>query len=188
MENKMTAQQAKETADDINKTVANAQLEMVFGQIRKKVALGEYKFSNSGSLMKETVAELKELGYTYEEGGRMNETDYNITWKDAIAKPKGRLFYAASPYTPTDLEFLKDLMIDFDIVCWGGGKHWSTDLTDVVVVYEGGVRGPAAWYCLNDSHRWAHGNYTAYKETYSNEEFKEMIAETKINNIKNGYQ
>jgi hypothetical protein len=188
MENKMTAQQAKETSDAINKTIADAELTMLLSQIKGYVEKGRYSYGGSGSLMPETIASIKELGYKFETGGRMNEVDYDISWKDIIVKAKGRLFYAKSPYAPTDFEFTEKLMRDFDIVSWGGsGKHWSTDFTDVVVVYEGGVRGPADWFYLNDQRRWAHGQYTAYKETYSNEEFREMVAETKRNNTKNGY-
>lgn len=184
MENKLTAKEAKEIADTINQTKVNDELALTLELIKRRVDKGEYMLSGAGSLMKETINELNELGYTYEEGGRMNEIDHNISWKELIKKPKTNLFYKESPYTKTDLEFLKALMTNYPNAYWGG-KDWSTAFTDVVVVFESGVKGPAAWYYLNDSHRWAHGAYTAYKETYDNIEFGEMVLQTYKLNEKN---
>lgn len=78
---KISAKEAKASSDMINSIKKTSEIAIVFKNIKDKSDKGEYNYSGSGSLMAETINKLIELGYHYERGGRMNEVDYNITWK-----------------------------------------------------------------------------------------------------------
>jgi lipopolysaccharide biosynthesis glycosyltransferase len=185
----ITAIEAKQKADNRNDEIHLGELKQILKAIENESTKGNYSFSNSGSVSLKTIDKIKELGYNFETGGRMNEIEYVISWAKAvepalitIVKPK--LFYSDEGIIKlaTDKKpFVEDLIKRYDNVCWGGAKskHWSTSsFDDVVVVFEAGIRGPADWFFVNDKDRWVHGGYTAYKETYSDIEFEDMIKTT----------
>lgn len=187
----ITAIEAKTMADDRNNKAHLAELNQVTRSIEGESAKGNYNFSNSGSISIKTIDKLKQLGYNVETSSHMNESNYSITWLKAVepvsvAKPK--LFYSntglfgvAKKFADDKIPFVKALIKQFDNVCWGGinSKHWSSSsFNDVVVVYEAGIRGPADWFFVNDENKWCHGGYSAYKETYSDIEFEDMIKTT----------
>ena len=77
---KITAEQAKKNADEINEIKHTAQLSGILSQIESLSNEGKYSINISVSLMQETIKELKLLGFNVERGGRMNEEDYSISW------------------------------------------------------------------------------------------------------------
>lgn len=79
-----------------------------------------------------------------------------------------------------DQQFIDYLCAKYDHVCRGGtnSKHWScmNSTENDVIVYQVGIKGPADWF-YKKNNVWHHGGYTAYKETYTNYGFEEMIIE-----------
>lgn len=200
---KNLALELKKIADDMNTSKSSAELDTIISIVRQQAEQGKYSYSGSGELMKETIQFIKDLGFKIEFGGRMNETDYEISWKDLSSPvevvkepepPKQKLFYADGVIgkglmsREAYVDYVNGLIERFDNVSWGGvgSKHWSTDFSDVVVVYEKGIRGPADWFYLNKDHKWAHGGYSGYKTTYTNAEFLEMIVKILEHNKKYG--
>jgi hypothetical protein len=181
-----TASMSKKIADEINEAIHNEEFNMIIKLINTEAQNGLYSYSGSGSLSLKTVDKLKELGYSVETGSHMNEDHYNIDWKKAsdiieIKETKIKNFYVNGDETMIKKSsFVNDLIRRYDNVCWGGveSKHWSmSSYNDVVVVYETGIRGPADWFYVNHEYKWAHGGYTGYHETYTDEEFEKMIKE-----------
>lgn len=187
----INAQSLKNAADNFNNKKFNTEYSTLLVELGKRAEAGKYNYHGIGDLMPETIKALKELGLKLEFGGRMNEPDYQISWKDGktIAikvenENDVKIFYADGVIGKGILSkeayiaYVNELIERFDNLCWGGrvSKHWSTEFTDVVVVYEAGVKGPADWFYLNKEHKWAHGGYTANKQTYTNSEFLQMIS------------
>ena len=187
---KITAKEAKEQADAINAIATEHQLEYITKLITEATAIGNYNTTYNKTITTDARKTLIDLGFKIESGGRYNETEYIISWNQPEVKKeeikKSKLFYTdgiigkglmdAKQY----VDYVESLIERFENVSWGGvdGKFWSTDFSDVVVVLEKGIKGPADWFYLNKEHKWAHGGYTSYKETYTNAEF--LIYITKI--------
>ena len=77
----INAAEAKRISDGINKTKHENELKRVLEGIAKRAKSGDYAYYGDGTLMNETAIVLAELGYNVENGGRMNEHEYVITWK-----------------------------------------------------------------------------------------------------------
>ena len=179
----ISAKSAKEKADDINNKIFNAQIEYITKLIKEAVERGEYRITYDKDILKKTNDTLIDSGFKIESGGRYNEIKYVISWNQPEIKKEekkeSKLFYADGIIgkglmdTKQYVDYVESLIERFENVSWGGvdGKFWSTEYSDVVVVLEKGVKGPADWFYLNKDHKWAHGGYTAHKETYTNAEF-----------------
>ncbi len=192
---KITAKEAKEQADNINIIGVSHQLEFIYKLIKEASARGEYNVTYTKSIYKEANDILKESGFIIESGGRMNEVEHVISWKqiepEKVEIKKIPLKFYTDGVIGKGLiseeqyrDYVNSLIERFENVSWGGEGTFSTDFTDVVVVLERGVRGPSDWFYLNKDHKWAHGGYTAYKETYTNSEFLIYIAKILEHNKK----
>lgn len=186
----VTAYEMKKIADEAKAKLVNNDISNIMDSILEKAESGEHSLSVD-KLSNDVRIKLRELGYTIESGGRMNEIEYIIRWDDIVETPstvsivKSELFYKDGIIgkglmsKEMYIKYIEDIMMRFDNVCWGGPQSkysGATNYIDVVVVYEKGIRGPADWFYLNKDHKWAHGGYTGYKHTYTNTEFLEMIA------------
>lgn len=187
----ITATWARETSTAILGVKLQEQLTECFEAIKNSVS------NNSDSVTVDlyadnlTIKELEKRGFTVKTVSDQRDGSFTtISWcetplaEEPVVEFEKKKFYKDGIIgkglmsEESYKEYVESIIARFENVCWGGNgcEYFSTDFTDVVVVYQAGVRGPADWYYLNKEHRWAHGGYTGYKETYSNSEFLEMIS------------
>ena len=191
-----TAKDAKEHSDKVNNVLMNSEISIITELIKEASTRGEYNVVFQRTLMIETAKCLEEAGFKIEDKGRLREPQFIISWENPsnsiiVKEEKPPLKFYKDGIIGKGLiseenyiAYVNDLISRFENVSWGGKGSYSTEYSDVVVVLERGIRGPAHWFYLNKEHKWAHGGYTAYKETYTNSEFLIYIAKILEHNKK----